>query len=199
MPPPPESPTSTPQLPEAARNGIVELSRLPEAVTAGLWPLLELALTHPGDPASVEQLRGFACEHALDEHRLLAAVQGGDYLLRRAAAEDLAEGRFAEQIASLLGAESPARRLLQDRYPQVRNWLREQALLDTLADHGNVLTGLEWRLDRVQASHRGHNLETPVLFLKLTYRSGEGEQQLSLQLTPDGLASLGRLCERFSG
>ena len=183
-------------LPAPVRDGLVALQQLPGQVVAALWPMLELALTEPENPDSAQHLRRFAAGHGVDERGLLAAVRACDYLLRHAAALGLEADRFDGELAALAGED--ARRLLAAHYPAARRWLREQALVDTLADHGNVLTGMDWRVDQVRGSHRAQELDSPVLFLRLHYRNGTDRRELPLQLTAEAAAQLQSLCERFS-
>ena len=60
-----------------------------------------------------------------------------------------------------------------------------------------LLEGIDWRLDKLEASDRGHDLRAPVLLLTLRYREGRKSERVTLQLLPDTIRKLKRVCERF--
>ena len=70
--------------------------------------------------------------------------------------------------------------------------MRQEVLQGTLADHGKLLLGVDWRLDSVQASNRGSKMRVPVALLTLRFREGEQTQRITLQVLPETLRELPR-------
>ena len=68
---------------------------------------------------------------------------------------------------------------------------------DVLADHGNVVVGFDWRVDRVQTSSRGDLSDTAVVMLRIQYRNGDETDSVSLQLTEAVVQALGEFCGQF--
>jgi hypothetical protein len=174
------------------------LLELPAHAIDGLWPLVERALLNPDDPENRNLVVLFCQQVTAEPVQVLAAVRSCDYLLRQAAAINVSAEDFAADLAALSGDNSAGLDLLTARYEDTRDALRQVILEDTLADHGNVLVGLDWRVDRVELSHRGASIDTPVMFLSLNYRDGEEIKRLPLQLTPRAFSSLREFCERFT-
>ncbi|MCK6592439.1 MAG: COMM domain-containing protein, partial [Polyangiaceae bacterium] len=64
--------------------------------------------------------------------------------------------------------------------------------------HGKLCESIEWRIDTVTSSSRGDKIQLPIVWLTLGYREGERRDRISLQLTPEAVQSLRRVCERIS-
>jgi len=69
---------------------------------------------------------------------------------------------------------------------------------ESLADHGKVLVGIDWREDNVTASDRGAKLNTTVVLLTLRYRENNRVERITLQLTPEAMKELKLFCDRFA-
>ncbi|MEX0731313.1 MAG: hypothetical protein WED00_15780 [Aquisalimonadaceae bacterium] len=184
--------------PAEVTQGYAQMVSLPDHAIQALLPLLDAVLQAPqGDHAAAAQQ--FATQHRVDVTYVLAALQTCNYLLRQAAALNVSAEEFQQDLDTLgPGVAGPAQ-LLLPAYRDVTAWLRNHILEDTLADHGNVLTAVDWRVDQVHASNRGAALDARVVHLRLTYRSGDEIKNLSLQLTPNAVATLSDLLSQFSG
>jgi len=179
-------------------EGWRHLTGLPEAARNDLWQILGAAILQPEATDLRSAIEAVAREHQVPAPATLAALEACDVLLAGAAAANLEPDALAQDLASLAGGATgpPAAELVQ-RYREVRPLLRERLLEATLADHGKVLTGLDWRVDEVTASDRGVVGRTSVVYLTLRYREGTEEGRLSLQLTPAALRHLRAFTERF--
>ncbi len=183
--------------PAVIRQGFEALRALPDATVRDLWPLVEAALQSVDGDGATQLLQYFSQQHGADPALVLAAVRSCDYVLRNAAALDLPAAAFQGDLETLGPGHAAPAQLLMPVYAEAVRWLRQRILEDTLADHGRVLTGVDWRLDHVRASNRGAGLDARIAYLRLTYRQGTATRSLSLQLTPAGVATLGSLCSDF--
>ena len=165
----------------------------------GVWSLFESVLRNPGDPGYEERVRGFSQERGLLEAQVLLALQAFDTLFHQAAAFDLSREQFGQDLSALSGGPLPAVDPLLSHYDGLKGELRGRILQETLADHGKVLLGLDWRIDKVISSDRGTDLDGSVMLLTLRYREGDRLDRVTLQLTPDALADLKRFAERIQG
>ena len=163
------------------------------------WELLETVIRTPGDSGHEERIAHFCEEHDLSKGRVVEAIQTSDTLLRQAAAFNLDNSLFAQDLAILSALHALSLDPLLPLYDSFKGELRGRILGDTLADHGKVLMGLDWRVDNVVASDRGVDLQGTVLLLTLRYQEGERTDRITLQLTPDALAELKRFAQRIEG
>lgn len=188
--------------PEAIVADLRLLATLPEAARARFWDALAPALAEPV-PDSVEStFDAFARTHDVHPNVLGRALKASRFLVREASARGLDRSRFEEDIVRLCGgAVSPEAviiaPLLLSRYDAARASLANLAFRQTASDHGYVLRSVEWRLDSVLASSRGHAGGGRIAVLTLGYGQGQDEKHLTLQVTPDKLEELRRACERM--
>lgn len=186
------------QPPAEILAGWKALLAMPRKVVDSFWPLVEAALRDPDNPQNKTLIEIFCQQHGLNPVPLVAAIRACDFLLRQASAMNLSDADFRGDLERLSAGDPVGTDLLMSRFGEVRQQLRLAILEDTLADHGNVLVGLEWRVDQVQVSHRGAGLDTPVMFLSLRYRAEDEVKRLSLQLTPDAFHQLKSFCDEFA-
>lgn len=164
---------------------------LPASAQQRLWEVLGPSLREPVEPRIGEQVTRFCAAHDVREAELAPAIRACRFLLRGAAAEDLSPPRFAEDLTALAGEDGAALgNVLLPGYEAARAHVRGELLRRSLADHGKLLEGAEWRLDTASAGSRGKNLSVPVVNLTLSYREADSVERLTLQLTPDVLHSL---------
>lgn len=161
--------------------------------------LLTRSVVEADESELAQAFEAFAGEHGVSRDDVVAALRSCQFLLHRAAALDLAPGPFAEDLQALSpDSEAGGVRLVGTRYGPLKERIREELFLQSLADHGNVLVDLDWRMDTVQASDRAVGLEGPVVFLTLRMRDADGTERTSLQLTPAGIRKLQMFVQRFS-
>ena len=200
----PEDPQSIPlrccqdtPAPPAVLEGWKCFLRLPKGGVENIWDVLAPALLQPANPNTKTMVEAFCREHAIEEAVLIAALNGCGFLIERASALDLGIEAFREDIGALSDGDSGREEVVLARYDAIKARLRKGIIQQSLADHGKVLVGLDWRLDTVSASDRGAQLNTTVVFLTLRYLEGSETQRITLQLTPDALRDLKLFMQRF--
>ncbi|MET0390757.1 MAG: hypothetical protein ABW321_32590 [Polyangiales bacterium] len=180
-------------------DGLRALGALPRGALQNLWPLLWMGLRDSPTEQTDEALQVFCQRFATHPAGVLAAIRTCDFLLRQAAALGVGRDAFAADVRRLLGPgeDRSALELLLNQFDEATHYLRRALLEATLADHGQVLTAFDWRVDRVKLSSRGLLAEAEVLLLNLRYRKQDKDEQLSLQLTPDAVAALRALLDQL--
>ena len=167
-------------------------------VAEGFWELLASFLQEPGHPAHNNLLEEFREANVLEGEILIGALETCDALITSAIVLNMKDTLLHEDAQVLAGENTQRCIDLVRSYASLRPALRQRSLDATLADHGKLLTGLDWRLDRVEASGRGTQLDANVLFLTLSYQEGEEAKKISLQLNEGGLRLLKSFTDRFS-
>jgi hypothetical protein len=176
--------------PEEVVLGLRQLGALPAAAFQNLWALIEVTLAGEQGETHEALVQQFCQRYSANPSIVITTVRTCEFVLRRASAIDLSRERFVEEIGRMAGSDPRPLELLGPRYDGVRPLLRTRMLEDTLADYGNVLTGFDWRLDRVDASTRGTVGGVPVVYLNLRYRNGAEEHRFTVQLPPRGVAAM---------
>jgi hypothetical protein len=176
------------------------VGELPPAAFSTFWQVLGPSLADPL-PKDAEVLLSTYCRtHGLDPDRLARALKSCRFLLREAARRDLSPEHFGADVAALHPPvpDAPAvQDLLLAGYAKARVALRTEILRGALMAHGNLLVGLDWRVDTVEHSDRGVNIRAPVAMLTLRFREGDETRRITLQVLPDLLAELEQACHRM--
>jgi hypothetical protein len=183
--------------PDAVIAGVRTLLGLPAGAQSHLWHLIRVGLEEAEAPDHRTLLDSYAMRFEANPAHLLAAVRTCQFLLRQAAARRVTQADFVSDLSALSGGSAGLGELLTPHYARVTSQLRLKLLEDTLADHGNVLVGFDWRIDAVKLSNHGALDGVPVVFMNLAYRRGDKTERLSLQLSPSAIASLKAFWERF--
>ncbi|MGE3164092.1 MAG: COMM domain-containing protein [Planctomycetota bacterium] len=170
---------------------------LPSAARADFLALLDHGIRQPLDPSYQGALRQLCQAHALDEAATLAALHACEYLLRQASGLNIDRNALRQDLGALSGNDFSAAGAILERFDTFRPEFRRAIFQESLADHGKVLVGLDWRVDNLVNSDRGSQLHASVVFLTLRYRDGDRVDRISLQLTPEALQELRRFTERF--
>lgn len=184
--------------PDAVIAGWRALLGLPRPALRNLWMLLREALENPASPDSRQLVESYADRFDANAGNVFAAVRACDFLLRQGASIDVPAAAFQADLERLSASDPAGIELLMPHYGEVRDRLRLRMLEDTLAEHGNVLLGFDWRIDRVTVSNHGSMADTTVVFLNLKYRAGKEERQLALQLPPRALLALKAFWQQFA-
>jgi len=174
------------------------LLELPQGSLDAFWALVENALREPGNPQNQQLVDAYTQQFSAESFQTTEAIGACELLLHQSAALNLSADGLRADLEQLSRGNLRGTDFLMARYDVVRQKLREAILEDTLADHGKVLVGLEWRVDQVNLSHRGAELDTPVMYVGLKYRDGQKMKGLSLQLTPHAFRMLSGFCTQFS-
>lgn len=170
---------------------------LPRGAQQNLWHLIPLGLVEQEPPEHRQLLENYAMRFETLPNHLLGAVRACQYVLRHAASRNVEQGALMADLRFMSGGNAAGVELLSSRFLELRDELRRRLLEDTLADHGNVLVGFDWRVDAVSASNHGELERVPVVFLNLAYRNGETVHKLPIQLTPSAVVSLKLFLSRF--
>jgi len=170
----------------------------PAAARQNFWRLLGPALLEPADSAHGQRIQAFGQEFALKQEDVVAALRSCDLLMRQACGLDLTAEQLQQDLSRLSAGPPEAANVLLAQYAAVKSELRKQIVQHTLADHGKLLVGIDWRLDQVTASQRGDQLNTQVIFLTLRYRQAERLERVTFQLTAEAMQHLKRFCDRFA-
>ena len=168
---------------------------LPASARQHFWEALGPSLREPVAPEVEAQLDQFCRAHAIDDGLLAPAIKACRFLLRRAAAIDLSRALFAEDLALLTGSAPELAALLLVGYEAGKSVVRREILRNALLDHGKLVDGVDWRVDRLTTSNRGDKLDARVVSLTLRYREGEHNERITLQMLPESIADLRAMCD----
>jgi len=179
-------------------DGWNRFMHFPEQARNDFLSLLAPAMMEPADPENRTRVGTFCNGYGLAEDAVVVAMRSCNFLLRQASMLDLDADAFRQDLADLSGGDPQAAGPILANYNAAKADLRLQILRETLADHGNVLVGLDWRVDNVTTSDRGVKLNSDVVFLTLRYRDGNKAERITLQLTPEAVKELRLFCEKFT-
>jgi hypothetical protein len=182
--------------PEVARDLALVLELSPSA-RAHLWEALGPTLVGTLPDTMEARLDAFCLAHGARAEVLAPALKACRFLVWQATSRGLGRDLFAADLAGLHPSQELADILLAG-YDAARAQVRRELLRGALLDHGNVLDGVDWRVDHVTTSSRGGVLREPVGVITLRYRAGEKEERLTLQLVPETLHELHQACEQLA-
>jgi len=175
------------------------LLTLPVEALTRFWQVLAPSLAERLAPETAQLLDAFCAAYRVDGDPLARAVKACRFVIREAARRDLSAAAFGEDVDRLCPGAPVIRELLLAGYEPARAQLRHDIVRAALADHGNLLLGVKWRVDAVQASEQGNRLGTPVAMLTLHYRDGAEMKRLTVQALPDMIGELKGICEAILG
>lgn len=182
--------------PTIVAEGWRRLAAFPPAAREPFYLLLASILLQPASPGHQNHIAMLGQQHGIAPDDLLAAIRCCELLLKQAAALDLNEAQFRQDLEAL-GGPAELSDFILARFPETRHLLRRQILMDSLAAHGKVMTDLEWRLDQVLHSSKGNRLGTEIVLLTLHYQEGRTPGAVTLQLTRETAQLLRRFCDRL--
>ena len=172
------------------------IADLPTEVRAKLAELIpELLELMPED-----QLDNRIVRHCrkleLDPARLAPPLKSARFLFRIAASNAASPEDVAADLEALVPG-APLAEWLVPLYESVLPALRQEIAMASLAAHGKVLSGIEWRIDAIAASNRGRGIQLPVAMLTFDYRDRNQPGSVTLQLLPSMVKELRDVCERL--
>jgi hypothetical protein len=124
------------------------------------------------------------------------AIKATRFFLRQAAALNVSPQQLGEDLTAL-SCPGELIATLSKVYELALNDLRLEIAQSTIVAHGNVLTGVEWRVDTLGASNRGRGINIPVAMITLHFRNGDETERLTLQALPDAVNTLREVCENL--
>jgi hypothetical protein len=184
--------------PEGVVHGWKQLLALRTSAQQAFLELLTASVVEPDEAALEGALAAYCESYDLEPGPVLHALKACQFLLQRSAALDLDSQHFIDDLQKLSADDASGLRLLSSRYLPLKQRVREHLLELSLADHGNVLLGLDWRLDQVGSTDRAVNLNAPVVFLSLRLRDGDSTERVTVQLTSRSIEMLRQFIQRFS-
>jgi len=168
------------------------LAALPDGARAHFWEALGPSLVEPV-PAELERrLDVFCAEHRVEPAELARAIKACRSLVRGAARYGIDSAGFAADLKSIGLVESSIA-LLSAGFPRAVMSLRRDAARRAIGGHGAVLTGVDWRIDRVLDTKEARGLGVEIAVVSLRYRDAEGDKTLTLHALPDMLDELKRI------
>lgn len=186
--------------PPDARFDVAEVALLPPSARNDFWPLLERALAETPDPKLDALVERFAEAHGAPPARVARVLRICRLLLREAAKRRVTADQFGLDL-TLLDTEGTraVHEVLIPRYEEVQVALRRELLYAALTDHGDLLTRVDWRVDMMKQSQRGHDLETGVVWVTFHYARGQHHDRVTMQVLPDMIEELQRMCAEVLG
>ncbi len=186
--------------PPDARFDVAELALLPLSARENLWPLLERALAEVPDTNLDQLVEQFAAAHEAPPARVARVLRICRLLLREAARRGVSQAQF-ELDLTVLDADGTraAHEVLIPPYDEVQVALRRELMYAALTDHGELLTRVDWRVDVMKQSQRGIDLESPVVWVTFHYARGHHTDRVTLQVLPDMIQELQRMCAEVLG
>ncbi len=169
------------------------IRQLPESAQEHFDQLLLPTLGAEPEDQLDSRLSRMARHHELDLETLAPAVKAARLVLRQAAAYNLTAEQVSQDVQALT-SDTPLAQLLATLYEGVLLELRREIARVTLAAHGRVLTGVEWRIDTIGSGDRGRALDMPVALMTFQYQDGETNGRITLQMVPEMVEQLRQIC-----
>lgn len=175
---------------------LMKMMELEENVRASFHELLGAVLGQAPDEQVDESITRLCRQNQLEVDVAGTAIKASRFLLRQAAAFDVSSTQMVEDLTSI-GCAPELVATLAKIYEMSANDLRLEIAQSTIVAHGNVLTGVEWRVDTLGASNRGRGINIPIAMLTLHFRNGEETNRITLQALPDAVNTLREVCENL--
>lgn len=157
--------------------------RLREILLPCLAPTLE--------PTLDKNVETFALRTEVPTSKLVAALRGCRFLFESVARAGAEPHVLAADLARLAPERAEElRSLLLPVYEPAVRLIRNELIRRTILDHGALLTGTDWRVDRILGSQHGAALDATLGVLTFTYKRGTHEERLTLHCEPGELRSL---------
>jgi hypothetical protein len=172
---------------------------LPEAAQQHLWEVLAPSLAAPVSDEVEARFAAFCQHHEIPADVFERVIKASRFLLRAAASIDLGRALFTDDLRRLVGESDAPRvqRVLLAGYDLAKAHVRRGLVRRTLAEHGKVVEGVDWRIERLIASNHGDHFDVPMTSVTLHYREGEQRGQITVYLDPDAMDELGRAHARL--
>ncbi len=178
-------------------NDFRRLAGLPPAARERNWQVLAAVLTEPIPESADRAISEFCTSFALTRAELAPPLGAARFLVRAAAAMNLSGEAFASDATALMDGDTEAAVILLAGYDVAKELLRSELRLATLRDHGRLYTGVDWRVDVLTSSSRGASIQAAVATLTFRYVEANQEKRFTLQLQPEGIRELKRVCEQL--
>jgi hypothetical protein len=183
-------------LPDGIADDLREFATLPGAAREAFWQVLEPHLVrHLDDRAEAAAVR-FAREYGIEQPALAPSVRALRYLCMQGAAVAVQPPRFTAALAGL-GLPEHAATEIARLYAQAYAYARPRVIARTLGEHGDVVVGIDWRVDDIRASSHGRTDDLTVVMLTFRAQRGDTARRYTLQFMPEQIAELKAILDRF--
>lgn len=180
---------------------LATLLGLPADVLAAWRELLEVNLASVLDDRAETFTKRFCKRFEIEPARVAPAIKACRFLFREAVRAGVGRDGLAADLRVLL-PEATAQRaadLLLPIFDAAAPKLRQAAVLLSVAEHGRVVRGVRWRMDKMLASNHGAKLDVPVATITLQYQEGPTTGQASYQLLPEQALELRKALDALLG
>lgn len=185
--------------PAELRDNLVSLLALPPAVQQSFAEVLEPNLAAVIDDRVETRVKRYCRDHGIDPDALAPAIKACRFLFTSVVKAGIDREAFIRDVETLV-AEPDRTPLLErvlplfdEAYPK----LMQAAALHSVAEHGKVVCGVRWRVETIQASDHGANLNVPVATITFQFREGPNAGQASYQFLPEQALELQRALANF--
>lgn len=172
------------------------LLRMPPEALGKIWQALGPCLADKLSEETERLLDVFCAAYRLSDDDLARAIKACRFLIQGAARLDLPAEQLGDDIERLCPDAPLLQELLLAGYDRAKAAIRQEIVKAALTDHGKLLIGAQYRVDVIDASERGARLRQPVVMLTLQYCEGMETGRVTLQVLPDMVAELRRICDR---
>ena len=116
-------------------------------------------------------------------------------MLKRAAEANATAEQMAQDLAAVDAADQAE--AIVALYGAQGNDLRAELARAAVLSHGNVMSGIEWRIDSVASTDRAKEINLAVAMLTFHYVDNATDKRITLQVLPDMLGELRRVCDQI--
>jgi hypothetical protein len=184
------------ELPPELPKALAALADLSPAARAHFADLLAETIGPMPDDQLDNRIVRLCRKLELDPAKLAPPLKSARYLFRLAATQGSSPADLAVDLDALLPGRGLAP-LLVPLYERALPLLRQELATASLAAHGKVLAGIEWRVDAIASSDRGRGINLPVVLMTLAYREREQSGSVTMQLLPSMVKELRDVCDRL--
>jgi hypothetical protein len=182
-------------IPPEVSGDLKSLAALDPAIHEAFWEVLEPSLRPVLDDRVEAIVAKFCRSHDVTKEALSPALRACRFLLRRASQLNIERDVFRREAVAISDDEALVDAVLLPSYDRAMPVLRQRVVAGALAEHGNLLVGVDWRVDQVKACQRGRDIDTKIALLTFSYQEGEVKKRITLQLVPEMLEELRDACE----
>jgi len=173
---------------------------LPAAAHAQFWEIMNPILLGLPEQTVPQHVAQAAQRLNIESTDLALALEGCHVLLTKATAANLDTAGFDRDLRALSGEQGEqhlARATLIEGYERAQRLIRQRFVAASVAEHGKVVTGLNWRIDRILASSHGTGLNTTILLMTLHYQDAGKDHTMTFQLSDATLRQIRDFCDQM--
>jgi len=173
-----------------------KIDGLPEAAKEAFGELVSSTLELMPDDQLDNRIVRLCRKLGVDPEAAAPPIKSTRFLMRNAASVDADGQQLLEDLTALCGPDSIAATVLLPLYEKARPQLRNEVLQGALRAHGNVLMGMEWRIDTIGATNLGR-VNAPIALITMHYQDRQQTGSFTVQMSPDMIAQLRDMCDEL--